>query len=102
MRDEISKSLARDKSKALSGLYARARRYVAIAPIVAILAMLSMMAPTAAKAAIITANSLADPGESGICALRDAISAANTETAVNGCAAGTGNNANSAFDGFPV
>jgi predicted outer membrane repeat protein len=36
----------------------------------------------------ITVNSLADPGGSGICALRDAITAANTKTATNGCAAG--------------
>ena len=38
----------------------------------------------------ITVNSLADPGESGICALRDAITAANTKTATNGCTAGNG------------
>jgi hypothetical protein len=43
-----------------------------------------------ADAATITVDSLADPGASGICALRDAITAANTESAVNGCDAGTG------------
>jgi hypothetical protein len=41
--------------------------------------------------ATITVNSLADPGAPGICALRDAITAANTMTATNGCAAGNGN-----------
>jgi hypothetical protein len=40
--------------------------------------------------ATITVNSLADPGKPRICALRDAITAANTQTATNGCAAGNG------------
>jgi hypothetical protein len=40
--------------------------------------------------ATITVNSLADPGKPGICALRDAITAANTMTATNGCTAGKG------------
>ena len=44
-----------------------------------------------ADAATITVNSLADPGGQGICALRDAITAANTEASFNGCAAGGGN-----------
>lgn len=44
----------------------------------------------AAFATTITVNSLADPGQPGICALRDAITAANTMTATNGCAAGSG------------
>jgi CSLREA domain-containing protein len=39
----------------------------------------------------ITVNSLADPGAKGLCTLRDAITAANTMTATNGCAAGNGN-----------
>jgi hypothetical protein len=46
---------------------------------------------TAAGAATIVVNSLADPGRTGICALRDAITAANKMTKTNGCAAGTGN-----------
>jgi CSLREA domain-containing protein len=45
----------------------------------------------AAFASTITVNSLADPGQAGVCALRDAITAANTKTATNGCAAGSGN-----------
>lgn len=45
---------------------------------------------TAARAATIVVNSLADPGATGICALRDAINAANSGSATNGCAAGTG------------
>jgi hypothetical protein len=40
--------------------------------------------------ATITVNSLADPGKPGICALRDAITAANTMIATNGCIAGKG------------
>jgi hypothetical protein len=46
---------------------------------------------TDARATLIIVNSLADPGATGICALRDAITAANTKTATNGCAAGSGN-----------
>jgi hypothetical protein len=46
-----------------------------------------------AYAATINVNSLADPGGPSICALRDAITAANTQTATNGCAAGSGNDA---------
>jgi len=38
----------------------------------------------------IIVNTTADPGSAGVCALRDAITAANTQVAVNGCAAGTG------------
>jgi CSLREA domain-containing protein len=41
--------------------------------------------------ATITVNTLADPGAPGVCALRDAITAANTMTATNGCTAGKGN-----------
>jgi predicted outer membrane repeat protein len=44
----------------------------------------------AAFAATITVNSLDDPGAAKICALRDAITAANTKKAVHGCKAGTG------------
>jgi predicted outer membrane repeat protein len=44
-----------------------------------------------AFATTIPVNSLADPGQVGVCALRDAITAANTMTATNGCAAGSGN-----------
>jgi hypothetical protein len=40
--------------------------------------------------ATIAVNSLADPGKPGICALRDAITAANIMTATNGCSAGKG------------
>lgn len=41
-----------------------------------------------ASAATITVNSTADPGASGICTLRDAIIAANSNAASNGCTAG--------------
>jgi len=53
--------------------------------------LLGMFIGGAAQAATIIVNSLADPGAPGICALRDAITAANTMTATNGCAAGSGN-----------
>ena len=43
-----------------------------------------------ASGATITVNSLSDPGSAGICTLRDAVQAANTDTAVNGCTAGSG------------
>jgi CSLREA domain-containing protein len=39
----------------------------------------------AARAATITVTSLVDPGNGNGCALRDAITAANTEAVVNGC-----------------
>src|SRR6516162_4838556 len=55
--------------------------------------LLGVLVCGAALAATITVNSLADPGAPGICALRDAITAANTMTTTNGCAAGTGNDA---------
>lgn len=53
--------------------------------------LLGVLVGSAALAATITVNSFADPGAAGTCALRDAITAANTMTATNGCAAGTGN-----------
>ena len=58
------------------------------APIAAVFAL---TLSTAARAATIVVNSLADPDATGICALRDAITAANTRAATNGCIAGTGN-----------
>jgi hypothetical protein len=54
-------------------------------------AALALMVSTAVEAATITVDSLADTGAPGICVLRDAITAANTMTATNGCVAGTGN-----------
>src|SRR5262249_39112286 len=54
-------------------------------------ALLVGMASDAGAWATITVNSLADPGRAGICTLRDAITAANTMTATNGCVAGKGN-----------
>src|SRR5580658_9284814 len=54
------------------------------------ISFLSLLIFDRAYAATITINSLNDPGARGICALRDAITAANTMTATNDCAAGTG------------
>jgi len=42
------------------------------------------------SASTIVVNSTADPGAPGICTLRDAIAAANTDAAVNACVAGHG------------
>ncbi len=53
-------------------------------------AVAALLAPASASANTITVDSTADPGSPGICTLRDAISAANTNGAVNGCLAGGG------------
>ena len=55
---------------------------------VAGVALFGPRAPLASGPIIV--NTTADPGSAGVCALRDAITAANTLVAVNGCAAGTG------------
>ncbi|MFZ0890045.1 MAG: hypothetical protein WA005_16490, partial [Candidatus Binataceae bacterium] len=58
-----------------------------------ILLALTLLAPilTTLKASgPIIVNTTADPGSAGVCALRDAMTAANAEAAVNGCPAGTG------------
>jgi hypothetical protein len=63
------------------------RNVVAMGMTTALVLMLNVTVP----AATITVNSLADVGAPSICVLRDAITAANTMTAIHGCAAGTGN-----------
>ncbi len=50
------------------------------------LASFGAIMPAAANT--ITVNSNADTGSAGVCVLRDAITAANTNTALNGCVAG--------------
>ena len=53
--------------------------------------MLASLATTIAHATTITVNSVADPNPgTTLCVLRDAITSANTEAAVNGCPAGSG------------
>jgi hypothetical protein len=79
-----------------SYIYAQSRRIRTVLKMRAALAIVTAIAlaltlSTAAGAATIVVNSLADPGAKGICALRDAITAANKMTKTNGCAAGTGN-----------
>jgi hypothetical protein len=59
--------------------------------LIAVQAVVTTVLVATADAATITVNSLADTGAPGICVLRDAITAANTMTATNGCAAGSGN-----------
>jgi CSLREA domain-containing protein len=62
-----------------------------IAGAVAIVVAALVTLPALARAATITVSTLADPtGPSGTCTLRDAITAANTQTATNNCVAGTG------------
>ena len=63
------------------------------ATFITVIAVISaLMLSTVARAATITVTTLSDPaGPSGTCSLRDAITAANTMAATNGCAAGTGN-----------
>jgi hypothetical protein len=58
--------------------------------LVAAIVLFTMTIGTNARAATITVDSLADTGAPGICVLRDAITAANTMNAKDGCAAGTG------------
>ena len=55
------------------------------------LGLLMVLGAGTAQANTIVVNSLADPNPgTTLCVLRDAITAANTETAVNGCPAGSG------------
>jgi CSLREA domain-containing protein len=59
--------------------------------IVAAIAAAALLAPAAASATTITVNSTVDPtAPAPACTLHDAITAANTNSAVNGCAAGSG------------
>ncbi len=63
-------------------------RRVALAAIALPLLFLAQLG--LARASTITVTSLSDTGAIGICVLRDAITAANSMTATNGCAAGSG------------
>jgi len=54
-------------------------------------AFLGVLIGSSAFTATVTVNSLADTGSLGACVLRDAITTANTMTATNECAAGSGN-----------
>jgi hypothetical protein len=81
-------SIAAAQQSAVVEMRALLRMRLALAMVIA--AVLALTLSTAAHAATIVVNSLADPGAKGICALRDAITAANTKTATNGCTAGTG------------
>ena len=51
---------------------------------------MSLGLTTTAQANNIVVNSLADASVTGACTLRDAIAAAETDSPVNGCAAGSG------------
>ncbi len=59
-------------------------------PFMLLAALATLGLPGLAHATTIAVNTTADPGASGSCALRDAITAANTKTATNGCPAGSG------------
>ena len=52
--------------------------------------LLALTGETHAWANTLHVNTTADPGSAGGCALRDAVTAAATDAAVNGCAAGSG------------
>jgi hypothetical protein len=52
--------------------------------------LLAFAGGTSARANTLHVNTTADLGGAGVCALRDAITAATTDTAVNGCPAGSG------------
>ncbi|MBV8356374.1 MAG: hypothetical protein JO189_00345, partial [Deltaproteobacteria bacterium] len=82
-------SIAAVQQSAVAGMRAMLRMRAALVTMIA--ATFALMLSTAAQAATITVNSLADTGAPGICVLRDAITAANTMSATNGCVAGTGN-----------
>ena len=58
------------------------------AALVPVLAVAGWVAPV--PAATITVDTIDDVGGGGVCTLRDAITAANTDTVTNGCAAGDG------------
>jgi len=81
------KSITGVQESVVTGMGAALSMRVVLAMTIA--ASFAFTLSTAAHAATITVNSLADPGRVGICALRDAITAANTKTARHGCAAGT-------------
>src|SRR5215469_16847947 len=81
-------SIAAVQQSAVAGMRAVLRMRAALVMVMA--ATFAVMLSTAARAATITVNSLADPGRAGICVLRDAITAANTKRVTHGCAAGTG------------
>ena len=63
-------------------------RQLALSPMICI--AIAVAIPSLARAATITVNTTADPGSPGVCALRDAIAASNTQAPVNGCPAGSG------------
>ena len=82
-------TVAAVQQRSVAGMRAALRMRAALAAAIAVAFALTLN--TAASAARIVVNSLVDPGATGICALHDAIVAANSMTATDGCAAGTGN-----------
>jgi parallel beta helix pectate lyase-like protein len=84
----VVSKVALQTSAVVAGTRAVFRRRAAL--VAAIVATLTLALSTSARPATITVDSLADTGAPGICVLRDAITAANTMTATNGCAAGDG------------
>jgi len=55
-----------------------------------IIAAIALTGVSTARAATITVDTIGDPGLTGTCDLRDAITAANTKTTTGTCAAGSG------------
>jgi predicted outer membrane repeat protein len=73
------------------------RRVLGYAPL-AVAIMLSFARPT--QAANIAVNSTDAVSEAGVCTIIDAVTAVNTQAAVNGCAAGDGDNDTIDLTGF--
>src|ERR1700722_7053699 len=77
--------------------FSSSRRVLSYAPL-AVAIVLSLARPT--HAANIVVNSADAVSEAGVCTIIDAVTAVNTQTAINGCAAGDGNKDTIDLTGF--
>jgi hypothetical protein len=77
--------------------FSSSRRVLSYAPL-AVAIVLSLARPT--HAANIVVNSADAVSEAGVCTIIDAVTAVNSQTAINGCAAGDGNNDTIDLTGF--
>jgi predicted outer membrane repeat protein len=87
--------MSRNRSSLKS--FSSSRHVLAYAPL-AVAIMLSFARPT--QAANIAVNSADAVSETGVCTIIDAVTAVNTQAAVNGCAAGDGNSDTIDLTGF--
>ena len=88
--------MSRIRSSSLE-LFSCSRHVLSYAPL-AVAIILSLARP--AHAANIVVNSADGVSEAGVCTIVDAVSAVNSQMAVNGCAAGDGNNDTIDLTGF--